>query len=351
MFQNLSIGNGYMKKRDEQGKFLKRMGSLLEKGYTFSEAVDFLLIPDHPEATVLKTRILHSLQEGVQVSKVITKELSLPTHVSAQIYFAEFHGQMGATLMGAGDYLLQKQKNQERLKRVIQYPLMLIIIAGMMMVLLRNVLFPKFETLYSSMGYEPSTGVQLLLSFVKAVPLLLAGILAVLLSAGVILFFFRHRISPVTISIHTSRIPFLSRFFKLAHTHFFARELGFLLSNGVSITESLRIIEQQTFRPTLQYVSGELIQGLKSGMSLHECAGAIPFFQSEVAYIIHHGQSNGRLPEELQLYGDMCFVELEERSGALFKYIQPVIFSFVGLFIMAIYFSIMMPLFQMMQGV
>ena len=101
----------------------------------------------------------------------------------------------------------------------------------------------------------------------------------------------------------------------------------------------------------LHYISSNLISELKEGKKFHECISSISIFQQELSFVIHHGQSNGRLAEELMLYSDMCFQELEEKSDQLVKYLQPAIFSFVGLFIMAIYFSIMMPLFQMMQGI
>lgn len=351
MFQNLNIGNGFMKKSDDQGKFLKRLGDLLQKGYSFSEAIDFLLLPKEKNTLKLKKRMMGSLQKGESVSSVINKELNIPSHVSAQIYFAEHHGQMGHTLSEAGNYLIKRRENQQKIRQVIQYPFMLIIISILMMVLLRKVLFPRFQSLYTSIGYEPSANLLHLLHFIERFPVIFSIFLLSLIFCTIVFSLFKKRISPIKISFTLCKIPYLSKYLKLGHSHFFARELSFLLTSGVSITESLLIIESQSFRPTLQYVSIKLIEGLKEGKPFHECFLSLPFFQKELPFVVHHGQSNGRLAEELRLYSEICFQELEENTNALLKYIQPMIFTFVGLFIMAIYFSIMMPLFQMMQGI
>ncbi|WP_173106756.1 competence type IV pilus assembly protein ComGB [Bacillus sp. KH172YL63] len=340
-----------MKKSDDQGKFLKRLGDLIQKGYTFSEAIDFLLLPKEKNTTKLKKRMIASLQKGESISSVIHKQLKIPSHVSAQIFFAEHHGQMGQTLSEAGAYLIKKRKNQQKVQQVIQYPLMLIIISIMMMVMLRKVLFPRFQSLYASLGYTPSTKLTYLLHFIENFPMMMSIGFIFILTAGVFLLLFKDRISPVKVSRTLCMIPYLSTYFKLGHSHFFAKELSFLLTSGVSITESLLIIESQTFRPTLQYISAQCIKKLREGKPFNDCLSSLPFFQNELSFVVLHGQTNGRLAEELSLYSEICFQELEEKTNALLKYIQPLIFSFVGLFIMAIYFSIMMPLFQMMQGV
>ncbi|MGM0842073.1 MAG: competence type IV pilus assembly protein ComGB [Bacillota bacterium] len=340
-----------MKKSDDQGKFLKRLGDLLQKGYSFSEAIDFLLLPKEKNTIKLKKRMIGSLQKGESVSSVINKQLNIPSHVSAQIYFAEHHGQMGHTLSEAGNYLIKRRKNQQKIQQVIQYPLMLIIVSIFMMVLLRKVLFPRFQSLYTSIGYEPSANLNYLILFIESFPMIFSSFLLSLIICTILFFLFKKRISPIKISVTLCKIPYLSNYLRLGHSHFFARELSFLLASGVSITESLLIIESQSFRPTLQFISKRLIKGLKEGKPFHECFSSLPFFQKELSFVVHHGQSNGRLAEELRLYSEICFQELEENTNALLKYIQPMIFTFVGLFIMAIYFSIMMPLFQMMQGI
>ncbi|WP_064091515.1 competence type IV pilus assembly protein ComGB [Rossellomorea aquimaris] len=351
MLKSLNIKNGFMKRRDEQALFLQRMGELIQKGYSFSEAIDFLLLPRDKSSEKLKRRILSSLQEGEPISSIIKHQFNVPSHVCAQIFFAEHHGQMGITLAEAGKYLVKRRKNQQKIKQVIQYPILLIFLAIFMMILLRKILFPRFQMLYTSIGYEPSTKLQKLLTFIEIFPTLFLIFFLMVLAIGFILYLFEKKISPVKVLIFLMKIPYVSFFLKLAHTHFFAREFSFLLKSGVSITESLLIIEKQPFRPMLVYISRILISDLKEGKKFHECISSIPVFQQELSFVIHHGQSNGRLAEELRLYSEMCFQELEEKSDHLVKYIQPAIFSFVGIFIMVIYFSIMIPLFQMMQGI
>ncbi len=351
MYQKMNIGNGFMKKKDEQAKFLKRLGELLQKGYSFSEAIDFLLIPEEKKAKRFKQKIINSLHKGESISTIIHQQLHVPDHVCAQIFFAEHHGQMGLALTEAGKYLITRKENQQKVKQIIQYPILLILISILMMVLLRKILFPRFQSLYTSLGYQPSSNIQHLLTFIENFPVFCSVFLVFLLSTITLLKVFKSKISPVRVSLLLSKAPYFSKFFRIAQTHFFAREISFLLNSGVSITEALLIINKQTYRPTFQYISKKLINGLKEGKAFHECISSVTVFQQELSYVVNHGQSNGRLAEELKLYSDICLQELEDRSNRVIKFIQPLIFTVVGLFIMAIYFSIMMPLFQMMQGI
>jgi competence protein ComGB len=351
LFQKLSSGNGFMKKMDEQGKFLKRTGDLLTKGYTFSEAIDFLLVPGRSGPKKLKKRINQSFQKGESLSSIFDRHLNMPKQVSAQIYFAEHHGQVGETLIEAGNYLLKKNEEKQKFLRVIQYPVFLVLVAIMLMVLLRRILFPRFQALYSSLGYDQSDSMRVLLWFIESFPTYFFTCLLILASVFPFLYFFKNKLFHVRQIVFLTKFPLLSFFIKQGHTHFFAREFSFLLKNGVSITDALTIIEKQSYRPTLQYISKKLLKGLKEGRPLHECTSRLSLFQEEFSYVVDHGQKNGRLADELKLYSDICFGELEEKGNQLLKYIQPTIFAFVGLFIMAIYFSIMMPLFQMMQGI
>ncbi|MBH9967429.1 competence type IV pilus assembly protein ComGB [Rossellomorea oryzaecorticis] len=351
MFRILSSANGYMKKMDDQGKFLKRTGDLLEKGYTFSEAIDFLLVPGRNGSIKLKKRITNSLQKGEPLSSIFDRQFNMPKQVSAQIYFAEHHGEMGATLKEAGDYLLKMSEGRQKLVKVLQYPLFLVMIAIMLMVLLRRILFPRFQSLYHSLGYDQSDNYSYLFWFIESFPSYFLGFILIVATIIPFIYLFRNKLFQVSHITFLIRFPLLSFFIKHGQTHFFARELSFLLKNGVSITESLKIIERQTYRPVLQYISKKLLDGLKEGRPLYDCTSKISFFQEELSYVVSHGQKNGRLADELKMYSEICIAELEEKGNKILKYIQPAIFTFVGLFIMAIYFSIMMPLFQMMQGI
>ncbi|MCA1054811.1 type II secretion system F family protein [Rossellomorea aquimaris] len=351
MFRILSSTNGYMKKMDDQGKFLKRTGDLLEKGYTFSEAIDFLLVPGQNGSGKLNRRITNSLHKGESLSSIFDRQFNMPKQVSAQIYFAEHHGEMSSTLKEAGEYLLKMSEGRQKLLKVLHYPLFLVMFAIMLMILLRRVLFPRFQSLYQTLGYDQSESYNYLFWFIESFPSYFLWFILIAAMTIPFIYLSKDKLLQVKHIKFLTKIPLLSFFIKHGQTHFFARELSFLLKNGVSITESLKIIEKQTYRPTLQYISRNLLNGLKEGRPLYECTSRVSFFQEELSYVVSHGQKNGRLADELKMYSEICFSELEEKGNGMLKYIQPAIFTFVGLFIMAIYFSIMMPLFQMMQGI
>jgi competence protein ComGB len=343
--------NGFKKKVRDQGLLIKRLGELLQRGYTVSEAIDFLFYDEKEYLGIVKDKLLSGLQNGESLSEVMQRELNLPNHVCAQIYFAEHHGKMAETFYEVGKYLINKKKDRQQLFKILQYPMILIGIVIILLVLLRKVLFPSFQSLYSSLGYTPSSTINIVLSVIQVLPIISLWLFLIFILLFVTVLYIYKKIPPLEIARFISTVPGASKPYRLMQTHFLSRELGFLLGSGVSVYESLQIIQSQKFRPLFQQVAKRIMMELKEGKTFSHAVGKFPFFQKELLYIIQHGQMNGRLGEELEYYSKICLQQIEEDGKRFIGYIQPVVFCIVGIFILSIYFSIMMPLFQMMQSI
>lgn len=94
-----------------------------------------------------------------------------------------------------------------------------------------------------------------------------------------------------------------------------------------------------------------LSKQMLAGNSIHEAISSLPFFYEEGLLVISHGENIGKLGIEMLLYADYCETQLNDRVEKLMERIQPIIFSLVGLMIVAIYAALMLPIFTMMEGI
>ncbi|HCZ0915053.1 TPA: type II secretion system F family protein, partial [Staphylococcus aureus] len=63
------------------------------------------------------------------------------------------------------------------------------------------------------------------------------------------------------------------------------------------------------------------------------------------------GEKRGKLEVELKLYSQILVKQIEDKAIKQTQFLQPILFLILGLFIVAIYLVIMLPMFQMMQSI
>src|SRR5690625_7717053 len=103
---------------DEKGVFLKRLGTLLEEGYSIKDALAFLL---KIEKNATKEWI-KMIQKGMLMGNDLNEELdnlAFPTKTCAQIYFACNYGDYGQTIIRSGVQLLYEMDKMNKLSSLL----------------------------------------------------------------------------------------------------------------------------------------------------------------------------------------------------------------------------------------
>ncbi|MCM0627529.1 type II secretion system F family protein, partial [Lysinibacillus sp. OL1_EC] len=114
----------------------------------------------------------------------------------------------------------------------------------------------------------------------------------------------------------------------------------------MSINQALTEVGKQSYRPLFKEMAERMIQDLRIGKSFSESVEFFQLFTDGLLEVIRHGERRGQLPRELFIYSQFCMDTLENSGKRLLSVIQPAVFLFIGAFILVIYFSIMIPLFQ-----
>lgn len=233
----------------------------------------------------------------------------------------------------------------------MQYPLILIIVLIAISLLMQLLLLPRFTMLYGSMGYEPSVGIKLILHLSQNTFYYISGLTCIVLITFAVSRLIIRKKSALEAAELYSRIPFVHSFYKLYQTIFLSREWSFLLKSGFSMNEIIQIMEKQNFRPLLREIAEDIKKMLIVGYSFSEAISHLCFLENELKTIVAHGEQNGKLDSELLFYSDLCLQTLEEKTMKVFRIIQPTIFALIGLIVIAVYMSIFLPMFQMIESI
>lgn len=329
--------------------FLLKLGELLQAGFSLKEGIQFLchLMPKEKEHL---NNMLTALQQSASFFEVL-KNQQFPEHVCTQVLLSESHGHFEEVLLHAGHYLLAREKQQKKLRKLLQYPVLLLIFMLGLLLAMRSFLLPHFLTIFEGEQAELPVLSALAMKGIENFPSMLFLFLIFLV---VILLIYRSLVankSAIAKATLICRLPLVGQLRNYLYTHYFAHELGYLYQSGHELYQILHIMQQQTIDPLMQEVADKIKQGLSEGITLHKSIQKMPFFRVELAHILMHGDRTNNLANELFFYAQDCQTQLTDKVEKAMGFIQPFIFLFIAVFILSIYLAILLPIFGMMEGI
>jgi len=335
---------------NEQASFLKRTGDLLLRGYPIAEAIESIALQLPSRRKEELYGCLVELKQGSPFHDVLNN-LGFHKDLIGYVYFAEQHGSFAEALLEGSELALLKDKDMQKLLKLLQYPMLLMFITGFLFIFIENTLLPRFTTLFASLGLKENFFTKVLYAFDHYFPAVIIALLIILfLSAAYYLFVFR-KLSVLKQREILVRIPIAGRILKLLFTHYFSIQLSFLLSGGISVSEALSLFEKNQSQLFYSRIAANIKIKLVTGEKLETIIGSFSFFEKEFAMIIKHGQENGKLEQELLFFSKHCVTCMEEKIEKSLKTIQPILYIFIGSLVVSMYLAILLPMFHLLDGI
>ncbi|MGE8204502.1 competence type IV pilus assembly protein ComGB [Heyndrickxia sp. NPDC080065] len=349
---NTIVGFMMWKKRlplKAQGIFLSRVGEMLDNGFILAEAIDFLQQLE-TKTLVNSQEMLKDLQNGLPIYEVLGNR-NFDKKACTQLYFADKHGNLANVLKEAGQYLIKKHQDRITFMKLLQYPLILIFLLAFVLLLLKSFLLPQFEQLYTSMDYRPTVTVSFLIYFMKNAQYYIVLFLFLSIFVCILIYLVLAKKTSIERALWISKIPIIRFYFKLFTSQFLAREWSFLLQGGFSINEILDMMASQSFRPLMQEMAENIRKELTLGSSFSSSLSKLKFLDSQFITVAMHGEKNGRLDHELLFYSRFSVMQIEDNIQKVFRILQPLMFILIGILVIAVYLSILLPMFEMIDSI
>lgn len=333
-----------------QTQFLQKISDLLDQGYSLNEAIMFtkLHLPMKMKQDI--EECVKKLAEGHSFRSVLAS-LGFRKSVLSYLYFAEKHGDIKFALKESSRMLEKKRVHIEKAKQVLRYPIFLILLMVIIVYAIQSVIGPQFVQMYESMNITTSFFLMMLLSIFDLLKILMVTVTFFFLLLIPFYYVFFRKYSPTKQQHILLQIPFIRKGLTLYNSYYFSSQISYLLKGGLSIFESLNLFCEQNILPFYQEEAKWLINELKKGERLDEILVRRPFFERELAAVVHHGQAIGKLDRELYTYSQMLIDRLENKMIKWISLIQPIIFLTIGILVLAVYLSIILPMYQIMEKV
>lgn len=334
----------------DQAQFLMKLGELLENGYSLSDAIRFLKFQASTKRQADFQDVLEDLKKGYPLHYVLM-QIKFHPQLVTYIYYGEQYGDLSVALKEAGRYWSKRTEDMEKIKKLLVYPLFLIFFVGMVFMILQSVLLPKFETLFSSMSVEQNV----FLTFILSISAFLPNLPGILIISFILIFIFKrywfNQLSPLKQRMLILKIPVVGLFTRLYDTHFLASQFSGLLAGGFSINETIKLFSQNQQQPFYQKLCEQVKHQLLEGKQLEVIFKQLPYFEKNLYVVIENGQKYGRLDAELYHYSRYLLEKIEMKMSFMMRIIQPLLFSLIGLLVVSIYLSILLPMFSLLDGI
>jgi competence protein ComGB len=334
----------------EQATFLRRTGELLARGYPIAAAMESVSFQLPAAKKAELADCLLELKKGHAFHEVLAN-LGFQSDLIGFVYFAEQHGSFAEALLEGSDLAIRKTKELSSLFKLLQYPLFLIIITGVLFIFIEKTLLPKFTLLFKSMNLEENFFTKVVNTFGHYFPTVLFTIFILLVLSALYYWLIFRKFSILRQKSQLAYIPFLGNALKLLYTHYFSTQLSFLLSGGISFSEALLLFETNNSQPFYSELAKQIKVKLMTGEHLESILSTYTFFENELPLIVRHGQENGKLEQELMFYSKHCITLLEGKMEKWTKTIQPIFYLFIGFLIVSMYLAILLPMFHLMDGI
>lgn len=355
LFAKKNIEGGSIRNRrgkwnkNEQAIFVCRLGELLQSGYYLADALKFLQSQESVHRKQTIELAIKMLKEGHSLYEVLSF-LGFNHQLLYFVYYAEYYGDLPKALLEGGRFWQKRNKDRDQLMKVLLYPIFLLIFIFIIFVLMQSMLFPKFQDLYVNMNISPTLFLKVILGISSFLHLFPYIMLTFLIFCYVIKKLWFDKLSPLKRKRYVLNIPYVGNYIRMFDSYFLTYQLSGLLAGGLSINDAILLFSKHSHWLFFHRIGEIIYQELNEGKNLEDIFSSLPYFDPYLSDVIANGQKNGKLDQELFHYSRIVLDTIENRMTSLIKMVQPVLFASVGLIVVSIYLSVLLPMFSIIEN-
>jgi general secretion pathway protein F len=334
----------------ELAMMTRQLATLLGAGFPLVSAI-YTLVPQ-ASSTAFK-RILSQIKDAIEEGSSFAEALALYPDTFSDIYInmvksGESSGTLELVLQRLADISERQQALANRIRTAMAYPILMFFIGVIVLFVLLTYIVPTITEIFSDMGQTLPAPTRFLIAtseFLKSSwPALLIGLIAAGFAFGRIK---KREAVRYRLDRFKLKLPGVGTLIQKLTVARFARTLGTLLDNGVSLLTALYIVKNvvgnRRVAETIAHAASEVEKGNSLARTLAE-SEAFPHISIQMVQV---GEQSGELENMLAKVADIYENEVENTILGLTALLEPAIILFMGVIVAFIVLSICLPIFEM----
>jgi general secretion pathway protein F len=260
----------------------------------------------------------------------------------------EQSGQLGSVLDKLADDLEEQQQLKSKLVGATLYPAIVSIFAILIVVALLVFVVPQVAQVFTS----SKRALPMLTQFMLGLSAFMRNwgwLMLLVIIAGItgLIFGLRNEEFRRKFDAAFLELPVIGRLARGYNAARFAGTLAMLAGSGVPILKALQAAAETLSNRAMRADAMEALVQVREGAPLASALAAKKRFPGLLSMFARLGEQTGQLPLMLQRAAKQLSGEVQRKALAIATILEPLLIVFMGLMVMLIVMSVMMPIMQM----
>ncbi len=339
-------------KKQEITVFTRQLATLLTAGLPLMEALSAAI--DHIDDPLLK-RTITRIREDVREGKSLAEAMRVHPKAFSGLYTnmiqaGETSGALDVVLARLADFQESQVRLRNKLWATMTYPIMMLFIGLGVLTFLFTFVIPQVTKVFEDIGQALPLPTLILISISDFFRFYWWAVLG-----GVFMVFFaitKYVKTPQGKAMYDRlilRVPMFGKIVKLIAISRFTRTLSTLLASGVPMITSMDIVKAVVNNSVISKVLEDAKEHVREGEALSEPLRRSGIFPSMVIQMITVGEKSGELEGMLSKVSETFDNEVDTTIAGLTALLEPVMILFMGIIVLFVVLSILLPIFEMSQ--
>lgn len=337
----------------QQFLFTEQLGHLLGAGMTLDEALGILVRRlKQPKLQMLSRALHQALVDGRSLSQAMRDypRIFSPLYVN-MVSAGEASGALPTILRRLVTYLADVKALRDRVQQALVYPAVLVVAGIGLIIIFMTVMVPQLAGFFAQSGQTLPLPTRILLyanhllvTYWWVAALTIAGVFTAQKA------FTRDPAGRRAWDAFLWKIPGYGHILRYRFYAQFARTLGTLVENGVTLLRALELLEEISGNAWARQHMAEARRAVMDGASLSNALLPHHLFPELFLDMMAVGEQTGRFGETMGMIADVYERELDRQVRITSALIPPVIMVVIAVMVGLVVFGILAAVFNLTSG-
>lgn len=341
LFDRVSIKN--------KALFARQLATMINAGLPISQALQILVEQSTSKKfTSILEQIARDIEGGSQLSVSLSKfPVVFSKNDISLLASGEASGNLDKTLLRLADQLEKDYRMNKKLRSALAYPSFIAVVVFGVVCLMIVYVMPQMEGLYKSFNAD----LPFLTRMMIGLSHFISRFFIPLIIFFAALFFILRSYVQNTINgrkmwdTFKLNIPLFGDFLRKVYITRFSRTLSGLVSSGVPLLDSLKIVSDAVGNVVFKKIIEDASEEVKSGIPLSTPLKNSAEFPLIVSQMVRVGEQTGELDNMLMNLSNYYEEEVDNTVKSFSSLLEPIIIVVMGLVVGTLLVAIMMPIY------
>ena len=330
----------------------RQFATLVRAGLNIEECLNALIEQNESlRARSVLSSVRGKVVEGHSLSHALGEyPNTFPELYRSLIAAGEQSGNLDIILERLADYTENRQMLKQQISQAFIYPVVVSIFSFAIIVVLMTFVVPKVTRVFTATGQALPLPTRIMIGISQHLGNYW-GFWVVGIVIAVFLMRQAFRNEKVLVAWHRIllKLPFVGSLIRGVNAARMASTLGILTSSGIPLLQALRSAVDVVSNLPMRNALLITMRQVSEGGSLSRSLGKTRLFPPMVIHLIASGENSGHLDTMLMRASEMQSRELESWVKIFTSLLEPLLIVLMGLVVLFIVLSILLPIFEMNQ--